>query len=291
MSLTVNSRVVADIQVAYVMLRPLVGAYELIFMLDGMTIAVPSTAPITQYWLVLYGAEVTMTPASGGKVALGFARPNQPFRIQQSEYQSRVGVELKIVLHPHQVSAIEEYRNSEDLRFELNAIGEGGDTVSRWPTYDTLGKQLPRSEWITQLRSARALDIMLLEVPMPVADIPPQWRNMAEHLKQAQKMFLEGHYSECVAECRHVIEATNGSSSTQPQWTDALKMLAAQDTRQAMSKEQRESAIFAAVRHYTHTAHHPNAGSGAENFSRSEAKLTLTLCASLVAYQLNGGIL
>jgi hypothetical protein len=51
-----------------------------------------------------------------------------------------------------------------------------------------------------------------------------------------------------------------------------------------MSKEERESAIHAVIRHYTHQAHHGGTEGGATCYSRSEAKLILSLSAALLAH-------
>lgn len=289
MSLTVSGQTMADVQIINISLRPIVGAYELLFMLSGISIVMPNRAQANQYWMAVHSAEVTVTPTNGNKLTLGTARPNQPLRIQLGEHQMRIQAELKLMLYPHQLSSIEEQRNNGDLHFEMAVNGEGGFGSNRYTTHDAFSKPLPRSDWIAYLRSARVLDIMLIEVPMPITDVPSNVLKMAEHLKLAQKLFVEGNYSQSVAECRHVIELVRGGSLDQPPWTDLLKMLTTKEQREVMTKEQRESVIYAAVRHYTHNAHHPGAVSGTDQFSRSEAKLALTLCTCLVAYQINVG--
>ena len=281
-NLTVNSEAVADVQVEQVVLRRLIGAYELLLAIQGTTYAKPNNP----CWLALHGAQVCISPVGGPRMALGMARPDRPERIQQSTNQVRVSAELKIVLQPRQVMAIEDLCNAQDMQFDLVLIGEGGGNVPgdhRFRTNDTLSKQLPRSAWINQLRDARALDIVVVEVPMPVADPSPEQRKIVDHLKRAEKMALDGNYPECVAHCRDVMDAVDSSPSAIQRYTQALKKLNEPDGRKNMSKEDREIAILAAVRNYTHLAHHQGGSGGTEYFTRSEAQLIFTLSATLVA--------
>ena len=291
MAITVLSRKVADVRVDNIALRPTLGGYELLCTISGTTLQPITSAGQTPYWFTIFGALINVGSTSGLKRLLTIARPDRPFRMQQEkERQLRIGFELKAILSPHQVAAIEDFCHEQELRFELVVSGEGGvptQTEKRDSIFDTWSITVPRSRWTEQLRSAGALDILLIEVPMPVGDVPPEWRASAEHLKRAQRMFVEGNYSECVSRCRAVLDLVANHPITKQKWTEALKML--DKERELMSKEQREIAILAAVRNYTHLAHHPDDAPGSDQFLRSEAKLLLTLTASAIAYLWNAG--
>lgn len=55
-----------------------------------------------------------------------------------------------------------------------------------------------------------------------------------------------------------------------------------------ITKDEREAALWGAVRHYTHQAHHSGSEGGVSVYSRAEARLVLTLTASFVA-RMQGG--
>ena len=281
MQLTVNNRQVFELQLEQVTLRQLVGSYELLLRLHGTV----STAQESAYWMVIYSAQVRLSSIGGSIRDLGVMRPDRPVRIQQGPYSNPATVELKTVLQPHQIDEIESIRNASDLLFQIAVLGEGGDgspSGAISPVYGDFAKQVPQSDWVSQLRQASALDVLLLEVPMPVADVPPKFKKIADHLKRAQKLFVDGSYPECIGHCRTVMDAINSSSSAEKR-TEALKKLNEQVTRKAMTKSERLDAISGAVRHYTHLAHHADTEESQQQFTRGEAKLILALSASLAA--------
>ena len=190
--------------------------------------------------------------------------------------------EFRLLLAPNQLSAIEQLRAENDLQFQLAASGEGGDEAT--PTeIQTFSQPLflgvPRSEWISQLRAARAMDVLLLEVPMPFIDPPGQMKAVVAALKRAQSHFVSGHYSDCVINCRKAIEELETLQGRDR--TVAFGRLA--NDRKGMSKDERRTAIEAALFHFASLAAH-DAGT---EFDRRDARLAMTLAAGLVAHGVN----
>jgi hypothetical protein len=54
--------------------------------------------------------------------------------------------------------------------------------------------------------------------------------------------------------------------------------------KQVQNRQQREAGMFAAVRHYTHLAHHSATLPDQIEFTRSEAQLILQLTAACLGY-------
>jgi hypothetical protein len=52
----------------------------------------------------------------------------------------------------------------------------------------------PRSDWIKELRDAKARNGLLLEAPMPVGKTPKKWAEIAKNLDRFQEHFLNGNY-------------------------------------------------------------------------------------------------
>lgn len=276
MSLTVNSYIVADAKTEWVSLQPLVGAYELTFSLSAK---INSRRENKTRWIALHAARVRVRSANGQLNDLGLARPTQPIIIRQTDFISNADISLNLVLHPHQLPKLEDKRDANDLNFELAISGEGGvleDASADCPVNETMWKQVGRSDWINQLASARALDVLLLEVPIPFTEASEEQRNVVSHLRSAQKYFVEGHYESCVSECRNVFDELGTTDG-------AFKALGS--APRAMSKDERESAILAVLRHYTHLAHHSEIHGGGVTYSRAEAKLLLTLATACAVYR------
>ena len=58
--------------------------------------------------------------------------------------------------------------------------------------------------------------------------------------------------------------------------------------RRDMSKHEREGAMLATLRHYTHQAHHIQSEGGEPSYSRADAQHILALAASFVAHAMSG---
>ena len=77
----------------------------------------------------------------------------------------------------------------------------------------TIRAHVDESAWVAQLKSAKALHIVLLEIPMPTAGASPKQKAVFEHVQQAQGLFCDGGYTECVGECRKALEELSQGKS------------------------------------------------------------------------------
>jgi hypothetical protein len=279
-ALTVGSRIVANVALSRVSLVPILGGFELVFGVHGHT-----TADEANYWLMANSAQVQVGNEQGDLWRLGAARSDSVIRIRTGKSAMTVSSELRMPLTTQQLAAIEDLRAGGDLRFQLALLGEGGPEVRPGEVHavhDTLWLGLGRSDWIVQLRTARAMDILLLEVAMPLLEPSEANRSISDALKRAQKLLAEGHYSECVINCRKAIEGLATMQGRLRNWSpDALRRLA--NGREAMTKEEREVALEASLFHFASLAAHD----ASTEFRRRDAKLAVTLVASLVAHHLS----
>ncbi len=280
MSLCVNSVIVAEVATQNVTLQPILGAYELGF---GLAVSIHQ-ARERAYEVSLRNARVTVTGANNEPQVLGWAWPERTFSVRQKDSSSRNTPQFLLTLQPAQLKGIEELRGISDLKFELHANGIGYDQNGEAPVEDTWQFVVPRSKWIEQLGRANARDILLLEVPLPFPDAADETAKIGHIFKNAEEQFRGGNYTGAVAEIRKFVEALGKWRFEQEHWAGkSLSQLATKNEREAMSKHERETALWATIRHYTHPAHHVDSDGSTSEFSRSEAKLILTLVAALFA--------
>jgi hypothetical protein len=278
MSITVNSRTVAEVRIQGVTLRPVVGAFELLFGLD-IGINPQQDYP---HRVSIIGAGVTLR--TGGKVQpVGFARPESSFEIRQGPHPYRMTPALVLTLQPGQVTAIERLRDAGDVVFELLATGVGTAQNGDQDIQDQWRIDIARSDWLQKLRSAGARDILLLEIPLPLVDRPKEWVAITKELQRAEAYFRDGNHSGCVSSCRIVLDELGHQKFGKPDWSGPLLDRLGKD-RTGMTGSEREAALWASARHYAHLAHHGPSDGGVSNYSRAEAQLVLTLVASLVGH-------
>jgi hypothetical protein len=277
-SITLGHWIVAKATLKRISISPVVGAYELLFTVEGSS----TTRDDQILWLSFHRADVKVGAGQGELSRLGTARPDASHRIRTFKNALPFNCEFRLLLAPNQLSAIEELRTENDLQFQIAVSGEGGDetTLTEIQTFtQPLFLSVPRSEWISQLRAARATDVLLLEVPMPFIDPPGQMIAVVEALKRAQSHFIGGHYSDCIINCRKAIEELETLQGRDR--TVAFGRLA--NDRKGMSKDERRTAIEAALFHFASLAAH-DAGT---EFDRRDARLAMTLAAGLVAHGVN----
>ena len=179
MSLTINGLIVAETRIQSLALRPVLGAYELIFGLY------PTVRPEDRDGCKasIAGARVSVNVKEGGIQSLGFARPEEPIEIVPVPCQMNMTPALVLPLQYGQIAALENLRAGEDLDFSLSVTGIGYHEDRSYRIQDTWWTHLPRSEWIKKLREARARDTLLLEVPIPFGLESEEWMQVTRGLK------------------------------------------------------------------------------------------------------------
>lgn len=279
MSLTIHSRIIADAQIQAVTIRPVVGAYELLFALY-VTIHPDQEEPFRRASIA--GARVSLKTRASGTHDLGFARPEKPFDIITHRSPSSTTPVLVLPIQPGQVAAIETLRGSNDLDFELNVAGTGMHEGILHQVYDTWRTHVSRSDWIKKLRDAKARNTMLIEVPLPLPGHTTEMSSITNELIRAEEQFTGGDYHACIGTCRTVLQELGHHFFKTNDWSGAL-LDRLGSNRNKMTKGEREATLWAALRHFTHQAHHGASEGGVPHYSRAEAQLVLTLTASVVS--------
>lgn len=274
MTLTVGSRRIADGGIRSVGLRPVVGAYEMVFALHLSVSTGRDGLPRAS----VLGGRVAVQADGGEPHPLGFARPEQPFVVACKDYVGTTSATLHLRLQANEVAALEELRAAGDLMFDVSFAGTGADEHGEQYLLGQSSITVPRSEWLQTLRGAGARDVMLLEVPLPLdGEVADRWRDLASNLRTAEEEYGNGNFRGCIASCRIVIDELGRLLGRK--WPRALDRLG-EDGDGRMTKAEREEGVYAAVRHYTHLAHHAPADGGETSFSRAEAEFVLSATAA-----------
>lgn len=238
MSFTINSRSVAEIRIQNVALRPLLGAYELVFGLD-VTIQPerehPRKASIGR-------ARVSVKTPRGKPAHLGLARPETDFYIETGEHGSHMTPDMVLPVSPAQIAAIEDLRGNNDLEFDLLATGTATTQYGPQQVQDTWKYHVPRSDWLKTLKNAGARDVLLLEVPLPLPNRSRKWASVTKSLQSAEEHFRNGDYQACVGSCRTAIQELGYQKFGKKDWANPLLDRLGK-SRQEMTQNEREGGV------------------------------------------------
>ena len=279
--LTVDSWIFADVRVQGVTLHPVVGAFELRF---GLLIVVSANTGTEHCRAIIHSARVGIGRGGSHKDDLGLARSDRQVEIQTGAHQQRTAATLSLPLQPGQLAAIERLRGTGTLHFELTITGTAVGRTGAGPIHDVLHCHVPRSDWIEKLRTAKARDILLIEVPLPFPEQSGRRRNVTDELRRAEDRFCNGDYHACVSACRVIVEELGCQLFDSADWDGSALGRLSSKNRRDMSKSERHAAILGTLRHYTNQAHHGQSEGGEINYSRADAQHVLTLVASFVAH-------
>lgn len=266
-ALTVSSKVVASASIPRVALRPVLGAYELVFEIQ----AVPTPLLGDRTWWIR-PQSLRVSVVGPPQYDVGTARPEWPEIVHQSPGAHSRQLWMTLPIHPHQLSALEDRRDGGDLVFGLTVHGDGGDGAVVHEGFRADARlAVPQSEWIGLLKTAGAMDILLLEIPTSMGSPTNKQSEAIKQLQKAQSHFVAGSYNDTISACRVALEEMGVRSAP-------LNLLNG-PTRGTIGKTDRRQAMLASLLHYAHPPHH----GGSEVYSRDEARMTLHMTAAAIA--------
>jgi len=275
-----SSLVIANVDVQAVQLHPILGGYEIWLPVSFDTDAPRENAK--PRWARIFSARVSLAKQGHNPREVGTAFLDQPVVIDQAQRSFPQLVLFKLPLQPYQLSILEEYRNGGDFQVELILSMTGGEAGRAYgtPEQQTIKKTVPQSDWVAQLNGAKALNIVIVEIPIPMVDPSHEQSAIFRHIAHARKHLVEGNFKECVAECRQLAEEIGGQD------LGAVKGMLCTD-KESMGKQERVRAILWALQHFTHLAAHSASRGGIADYTRSDASLILSLASALTAYHMH----
>jgi hypothetical protein len=279
MDFTVNSKIIASFQPQAVQLVPLLGNFELGFLFSG---TVHGKSDDMYRWLAISGARVALRTKGGGILDLGLATSDCAVVIRQGDNTHGDQFTLRLVLQPYQIDLLEAARGGSDLNFKLKFFARGSTSKSEPQDWEERGDMslevhVPESVWARQMNESKADQILLFEVRLPTGSEGALAHPAARHLVRAHQHLTGGNWRECVSECRQFAEELGGDKLA-----PALDRLSS--GRKSMTKDEREMVLVAALQHYGHLAAHSESKHGELDFDRADAKLALSIAASLASH-------
>ena len=272
----VDGRILAEIKVQNIVLAPVLGAYELRIPLDISIL--PNTE---QYEIQLLGARTTVN-GNGGREEVGVVRPDFVEIYKTFDFVNRQTPTLICPMSSAQVSALEKVRDAGDLNWDLQfhfSITGGGQSNISQANEKFVSKQ---SAWIDELRRAKFTDSLLIEIPFPIHDVPDRLKTVRKCLEGAQRQFLNGEYTACVASLRTTVHELGHHQLGHAEWPKTIAGPIRKKPSREQTKADRETLILDSFRHYSHLAHHGPSEGGETAFSRAEAEIALQIAAALV---------
>lgn len=281
MSLTIGgTRNIADARVQGVTLKKIVGSYTLTFGLY-LTVHPMEEAPRS---FEIIGARIFAKFGKGLEYDLGFARPEQHMAYEERVSGYSATPSLCLHLDPNQLSYLERVREDSDIRFRIHLAGSGVGKHGREGLNTDLSLSVAKSEWLQKLRDASARDTFFVEVSLPHTSGEEPIAQAASYLRRAEECFRNGDYAGCIGNCRLAIDEF-GTVYFGENWSPHSP---SEQRKRNRSPDDRMRSIWAAVREYTHLAHHGPSEGGLSHFSRADARTILSFTASLAAHRLDG---
>ena len=135
MDLTVNSRIIAAVEIRPVQLARLLGAFELVIPFSGI---VHAAADGIYRSLTIAGARIAMRAKNGQIVQVGRAVPDNGTILCQNDSTTHADFVLKLPLQPHQLEALESKRDGADLHLTIALQARAASSDQRgsgWEQY------------------------------------------------------------------------------------------------------------------------------------------------------------
>ena len=272
----IDNRAFAEIRIQSISLHPLCGEYEL--RIHTMIDIHPGQETHQAY---LHAARVEAHFSDHHAEYLGIARPQLPVLMQYSgnSFASTFLLPLSI----RQLEKLETCRDAADIIFKLSFTAEAHAEKGPLEIPENTSYRVSQSDWLKHLKDCGFKYILLIEVEAPCLENTKNPPAYFHHLKEAMDLYRKGEFTPCVAECRKVIESYGKTRFNADGWSSESFKKLTQPSRKTMPKAERETAILATIYHYTHQAHHDNQENPSEQYSRAEAKRTLTMTATVLS--------
>lgn len=198
---------------------------------------------------------------------------NRPI-VTWHKYSNDEQIGFLFYLSTSQVAAIEEARNSSDLKIGVWLSGEISQNERSSTFIDRGIFTIPKQEWLEVLSRMNYKQTLLFELPLPSDDIFDS--DLKTLLERAQNHILNGHYQESVGLCRQAIEVIEKVNEDKSLGSNAVKKY--KDQRADMSGTERMLFLREALKNIAHLGSHH-----ADDFSRQQAQAILGMTVALLS--------
>ncbi len=274
LSLSYNSRTIADAQVQQLIGNPGIGLYQIRFSIE-LSKPAWSNDDARGVLLTDVRARVLVGAKRDRMILLGMAHPEASLVLRPMTYSDKSSILFDLDLSPGQIFELEALRGGGDLHFELQMMGQAFGPNGEYPTQDKISKQVTLSDWRNVLEALGYADILVLGFEIPRGSDGAAAAAAAKCLRQAQEDLLRGRYDSVVSQCRLALEGIQTAYGEVNECAASASKYANGKDRKSMTKVERARFISEAVRHFAHLAHHPNSDGSQEIFGRTDAQAIL----------------
>jgi hypothetical protein len=216
---------------------------------------------------------------------LGYAMPEVAWT---GETRPGIAIEQLLMYHltlqADQLLALEQLRQGGGVRFAFELRGNSYGPYGIRQIDSSLTAVVTQSDWVRILRDANAKEILLVGVEIPMHTASSTVADAFQYVRRAHEFLLRGEDNSAVAECRRALERVWKSRGVEESARTARKALSANmETRQAMSKRDRQLALGEALINLAHPAHHVQGAGNGQDFSRADAALAVASTAALIS--------
>jgi hypothetical protein len=279
-SLTYWSRVVAEVKVSDLHGFRGIGLYQLGFSLE---FNVTNWGEKDERILLQnFRLKVSANSERRNYQLLGYAEPERAWFIQPTQHASTDRVLFLLNLGESQLLALEEIRNGNGLFFQLHLYGEGVGP-QRMQCQDELQYEANLSKWVQILKQLELSDVLLVGIHLPSGRAGDKLRPAVDLVRKAYQDLLAGNYEHVVVACRKALDSVHTVFGQREDIRRALERFRNdKESRESMTKVERELVVSEAVRHYTHLAHHVNREGAPEYYSRSDASFMIAVASAVI---------
>ena len=253
------------------------GFYQFIIPIEITTHNVPNAQKITvtniSGALHVQGVGSQSNPALLGRLV----QQGTNYPITTSEHISNHHISLEIELDGKRIDAIEQIRLGGNLTFVIALYATANRGEISQPLYQQPHQlAISQSDWIKVLESIGYRKTLLIEIPVPTGETNPTLAEATNHLANAQKQMLHGHYREAVSACRDVLESLNRSIKN-----DEAEPAS---TKKKRDKRERFLAIRTALHELTHAAKHVDDTTSLIEWNLADARAAISMTATLLQW-------
>jgi hypothetical protein len=167
MSFLIGGYTIAESRLQNIALNNLLGAYEL-----ALPLYIDIRPTGEKCYFELFGGRVHVSTQNGGNHYLGFAHVDGNCKEQTFDFLHPTTPCLTLRVIEKQLSSIEDLRGGGSLYFEIDLRGEFWKEGQSHQVQDKIKFDVPSSKWIEVLKSARFMDFISIQIPMPFSDVP-----------------------------------------------------------------------------------------------------------------------
>jgi hypothetical protein len=145
------------------------------------------------------------------------------------------------------------------------------------------GARVPKRAWLKLLAGAGFFRQVLVELRSPFVSSDDEWVEAVRHLQTAQRKLSEGRWREALAETRGALERVRRTLDRGEDVVGAAYELYRGKTEQrhGMTLDERQLAVFHALQHVTHAAHHTDTPGRVPD--RQDARVAIAMTLALLS--------